>query len=308
MYKYYIFISILGVVVLTCLIVGFSLVGSPLDRKSRSYDNQTSYAFSSIKRSIEIYYLENKQLPASLDDLDLFDTKVANPKTEEAFEYIQVDKTNYQLCTEFFTNSDDLPKEDSYSYYGYRTDALTYTKGHNCISFSVESNAAVTPAVPTPIATVCEKTTYGNIEDSLVAYTVKEGDTLQSIAANELNDTSRMQEIAVMNGDRYPSLFASTGVAATNPELIEGWKLLLPPDWLQRSSGQLDEVNGKVLAIRASDKGLEISSTDDASDHYATLTIDGATVNQTGVTYSEGDCITAIRDIRQNKVLRIGLQ
>jgi len=60
-------------------------------------------------------------------------------------------------------------------------------------------------------------------KEYLDSYTVKKGDTLLSIAKNELNDNSRVNELIEVNKEFYPEL------SLEKPFLEQGWKLYLPP-------------------------------------------------------------------------------
>ena len=172
------------------------------------------------------------------------------------------------------------------------------------------ANGAV-PTTPNPqpnIANVCTKKSYGDINEILTKYSVRRGDSLLSIAKKELGDSSRLQELAVMNSDKYPTLFSSPGVLAQNPFLEQGWVLSLPPKWITSSSGQLQEVNGLIFTIRPDGHAFEISSNSGQSGHFATINLDSNTINSNKVSFKEGNCITAIVDVQLNKVLRIDLQ
>ena len=169
-------------------------------------------------------------------------------------------------------------------------------------------NIQTTSVIQQNLDNNCKNNSRSDINEILVKYTVKQGDSLLSIARNELGDPSRIQELAVMNADKYPGLFSSTGVLAQNPFLEQGWTMSLPPKWITNSSGQLDIINGVIFNIRSDDKSMEISSKKDQSGHYATITLDKDTINQNKVNYKIGDCISAIRDIRLNKILKINLQ
>lgn len=69
----------------------------------------------------------------------------------------------------------------------------------------------------------CPKQDLQSNTGFLETYTVKSGDSLLSIAKNELNNSSRVNEIVVLNKETYPHL-------STEKPFIEiGWKLFLPP-------------------------------------------------------------------------------
>ncbi len=83
------------------------------------------------------------------------------------------------------------------------------------------------------------------ITEFLEVYTVKKGDTLLSIAKNELNDTSRASEIVALNKylDRFPQL------SLTNPFLEVGWKLYLPFEHASQTGGNIQAYAGNITGI-----------------------------------------------------------
>lgn len=75
----------------------------------------------------------------------------------------------------------------------------------------------------------------------LTSYTVKPGDSLLSIAKNELGDTSRAGELAEINQESYP------GLSLRYPFLEVGWKLGLPPKDLRIIGGELKTAAGEII-------------------------------------------------------------
>lgn len=177
------------------------------------------------------------------------------------------------------------------------------------LNFSRENGSATnTPnlAKSTSCKTNSKAGSGGGIEGILRSYKVVNGDSLLSIARKELGDSSRYQEIAVMNASKFPQFFSSPGVVSKNTFLEQGWILLLPPDWIKSSSGQLDIVSGMIFD--ADQEGMKITNTTDKSGWLATISLDANTLNSGKSDFKIGDCITAVRDIRMNKILKIDLQ
>lgn len=81
----------------------------------------------------------------------------------------------------------------------------------------------------------CEKNGYYKKEEFLQKYTVKKGDSLLSIATSQLGDFTRVNELTMLNEDKYLS-FAE-----------EGWELFLPPP--QQTSGRIKKFGGKIYKI-----------------------------------------------------------
>lgn len=88
--------------------------------------------------------------------------------------------------------------------------------------------------------TKCNK--YGVLPkiEGLSTYTVKQGDSLLSIAKSQLGNPSRANELARLNNDTYP------GLSVSNPFLEVGWILALPP---QKNTllGSLNVVAGEIV-------------------------------------------------------------
>ena len=77
---------------------------------------------------------------------------------------------------------------------------------------------------------------YGSLDQDfyLTKYTVRKGDTLLSIAKNELGDSSRVDELIGLNKTWYPNL------SIQNPFIKAGWELRIPPKFFPKSSGILE--------------------------------------------------------------------
>jgi len=89
-------------------------------------------------------------------------------------------------------------------------------------------------------------------------YTVKEGDSLLSIASNQLGDSSRANEIISLNKDDYPGLI-------DQPRLLQaGWELELPlrnlgivQHELKTLSGMVASYDGKRIGVSFNQKGTQ---------------------------------------------------
>ncbi len=78
----------------------------------------------------------------------------------------------------------------------------------------------------------CPKTGFAQKWEYLTAYIVKQNDTLQSIAEQQLNDKTRTNEILQING--------------VGPLVVDS-TLYLPPPSVTKSSGNLKEVYGRLV-------------------------------------------------------------
>lgn len=90
-----------------------------------------------------------------------------------------------------------------------------------------------TPTIPADLNAACEKTGASEKKDYLKSYTLKEGDTVNSIAEKELGDVSRNTEILTLNDNISKMTIGSI--------------LYLPPDNIKSSSGHISEVSGRIV-------------------------------------------------------------
>lgn len=78
----------------------------------------------------------------------------------------------------------------------------------------------------------CSKTGFAQKWEYLTPYTVKQNDTLESVATEQLKDASRVNELLKLNG--------------VGPYVV-GSTLYLPPSNITKSSGNLKQVYGKLI-------------------------------------------------------------
>jgi len=112
------------------------------------------------------------------------------------------------------------------------------------IDYTVPGNATtVSPAMVDTKA--CAKTGFAQKWEYLTAYVIKENDTLQSIATEQLKDETRSNEILQING--------------VNP-LVIGSTLYLPPASIAKSSGNIKQVYGKLVEKNSTSWQLNFSN------------------------------------------------
>src|SRR6185369_6433475 len=75
----------------------------------------------------------------------------------------------------------------------------------------------------------CSKNGPAQKWEYLISYTVKDGDTLDSVATTQLHDSTRVNEILQLNG--------------TGPYVV-GSIIYLPPPSITKSSGNIKQVSG----------------------------------------------------------------
>lgn len=149
MRNYYIFISVLGVLVISILILGFAIIGTPLSQQAISLDTQRLSNFSNIKRKIDDFYRTNNNLPNSLGELEVT-TPITDPKTKSRYDYQIVSPYSYKLCTEFSTDSEGITKYTSTPVI-ILDSSEKHKKGYDCILYEIPKSYQKKPT-PSPTA------------------------------------------------------------------------------------------------------------------------------------------------------------
>ncbi len=93
-----------------------------------------------------------------------------------------------------------------------------------------------TQSIPSPtvdLESFCDKSGPSQKKDYLVSYLLKEGDTFNKIAENELKDVTRVSELTTLNSDQR--------------QLTVGSTVYLPPEFIKESSGNIFETSGKIV-------------------------------------------------------------
>lgn len=144
--------------------------------------------------------------------------------------------------------------------------------------------------VPTSTPKACSKTGLSQKWEYLRSYVIKEGDSLQSIVASELGDPTRLSEVVQLNGAG---------------QLLVGSTLYLPPATITKSSGNLRQVNGRL--IEKNDSIWHVSFNADKNGQGLLIpTFWFESLTNKGL-YAVGDCVTVLFD-EGYKVFSVSLQ
>ena len=147
---------------------------------------------------------------------------------------------------------------------------------------------------------------YGYLDKDffLSKYTVKKGDTVFSIAKNEIGDSSRFIELIQLNKSWYSHL------SSDNSFIEIGWELRLPPKFLSKSSGYLVGLGGEIL--EETEKSITMNLRyDQAGIKEGYLSYKSPNMIYLGKdSFQVGDCVYAIvdTDASINRILALSLQ
>jgi hypothetical protein len=122
----------------------------------------------------------------------------------------------------------------------------------------------------------------------LEIYVVKSGDTLFSIAKNQMGDISRINELIELNKKVYPFL------TIEKPILEPGMKMYFTPDEIGVNSGKLFSKGGKILSIDDQKIALLNDTGGSVGYHYfrGKITFEDIKVSE----LAPGDCVYIITD------------
>lgn len=132
----YLFGSLL--IIIAALSFAFLVIESPKEARNRRIDRQVIDNFYNINSAVDNYYVANKKLPENLqmllaiDNNSLLESQLVNPLSKKNIEYKLVSDVQYDLCTDFLTDS---TKDE------YRTQ-WKYKPGYDCITMTVYSASA----------------------------------------------------------------------------------------------------------------------------------------------------------------------
>jgi len=124
------------------IVVGFLVVGSPVEARKRKADGERIDGLSAIAQAVRQQAAQGKD-PHQLAEISgLSKDQVKDPVTGKPYDYSRIDHLHFELCASFETDtSKDSSKSesDSSGYYGSQEAIFkTHTKGRNCFKLNVK--------------------------------------------------------------------------------------------------------------------------------------------------------------------------
>jgi hypothetical protein len=95
---------VVAAVVVTAVVAGLFLLGSPTRERERRLDEQRVYDLRATASAIDRYWTINSSLPTSLEALSRernTSVRLLDPGTGKAYEYRILDGNAYELCAHF---------------------------------------------------------------------------------------------------------------------------------------------------------------------------------------------------------------
>lgn len=138
---------------------------------------------------------------------------------------------------------------------------------------------------------------YQPVNNQYYIYTVKEHDTLLSIAQHQLKDSSKIYQIISLNKEEYPNLVTDASL------LKAGWELKIPLYDIGTIKHTLQILSGKIAEIDEANIGLLRNK---ERTHYHGMYLHHSTIIDKGI--KRGDCVNLLMDsdgIGDVRVIRV---
>lgn len=162
MRNFYIFIGVLGVIILIILTIGFVGVSNPFLERDKTKDQLRVQNIRDIQNTITEYYNQNYSLPKDVPTKTTYGNNILlDPDSKQPYEYKAIDTIQYELCAVFATSTQS--ESDSIQ---VRTSNLTkpilnstngdmsqHPKGHYCMTYKAcgYNCPAPTPMIYPPV-------------------------------------------------------------------------------------------------------------------------------------------------------------
>lgn len=115
------------IVVVTAVILGLKLAGSPAAERDRRLDVRRAEDLAAVARAVDVYYARRDRLPAALEDLTGTVT-IADPSSGRPYDFRPLGPKRYEVCATFSRQSEDR---------GY-ADFWTHGQGRQCFQLDVK--------------------------------------------------------------------------------------------------------------------------------------------------------------------------
>lgn len=150
--------TIIGVIatalVVTMVVLGLTVIGSPTKARNKETDRLRVERLSQLHYQLENHATQNGQLPESLEELsdghpgndDRFDP-TRDPETGALWEYRKLDPTKYEVCARFHEASEEPGR---YSVPHPEPNFYSHGPGRKCFTQSVRAGPVPLTDYPQP--------------------------------------------------------------------------------------------------------------------------------------------------------------
>ncbi|MEK7564328.1 MAG: DUF5671 domain-containing protein [Patescibacteria group bacterium] len=134
-----------GVIVITSIIWGFAVLGSPRTQRLYKYDEQKVSDLQNISSQVANYFYDKKNLPKNLEESfgGNYYVPVLDQQNNKPYEYKKTSENTYELCAEFNKEiNEESAKDSAYlnnSYYGGSA-SWAHSAGRYCFTRTLNLN------------------------------------------------------------------------------------------------------------------------------------------------------------------------
>lgn len=139
MFKYYLFILVLGIITAVSIIAGIQITGSPFMQKDINSDLAKYRSINNIKSAIDNYFIVNNSLPNSLDELNLY-SGLEEGNIKKSFTYQENGLIQYKLCSNFALDTTNKTNKEIFdTNLGLLNNNVPtlHKKGLDCLSLAI---------------------------------------------------------------------------------------------------------------------------------------------------------------------------
>jgi hypothetical protein len=143
-----IWVIVSAIVILLCIVWGFSVLGSPRTQQLLKYDEQKVNDLQNIEGSVQNFYSLKGVLPKDLTELSTqqnYYINTTDSQTEKPYEYQKTSEITYNLCAEFNKESEDNTDLTRHADYYLGSFSWKHSAGQYCFSETVNPNTYSKP-------------------------------------------------------------------------------------------------------------------------------------------------------------------
>jgi hypothetical protein len=136
-----------GVILVSSIVWGFSVLGSPRTQRLYKYDQQKVNDLQVIDNRITSFYSNKGYLPKNIDDIVSYENYYiaqVDSQNQKPYEYVKISDIKYNLCAEFNKASPDAAKSTNYTR-PFEYTSWTHSAGHYCFDQTINPNTYSKP-------------------------------------------------------------------------------------------------------------------------------------------------------------------
>jgi len=140
-----ILVWLVSAVVLTSIVIGFFIIGTPATQRDRRFDDQRVGDLQMLQDRIVNYWTQKEELPDQLSQLeDSISGFIVptDPKSKQPYEYAVIDPLSFELCADFSIPSQNFNSLDknsrSYPIYDSFQQNWEHEAGRACFTRTID--------------------------------------------------------------------------------------------------------------------------------------------------------------------------